>query len=161
MLVCVAPCWAHTLSNCVRYSLGEFPFSEILRLCHVINAKPLPDLVLFCNRKLQDAVITDRYMEENDARMLWVTFVQHVRAARGPYQKKPLSGSTEEWAEDGLRLFPNGPPWAGCKWNVSQKDNVEPFVKLMRNLFSRNALLPLIGRWYSVESAAHYVFALF
>ena len=31
----------------------------------------------------------------------------------------------------------------------------------MRNLFTRNAPLPLISRWYSVESAAHYVFALF
>ena len=78
----------------------------------------------------------------------------------GSYRKKPASGITGEWLKMDSYYFRIG-SWRGRKWNVSQKGDVDPFVKLMRKLFSRYTHMPLIARRYSVESAARYVFALF
>ena len=36
LLLVVAPCWAHNLSNCTRWSLSRFPFCDILRLVNVV-----------------------------------------------------------------------------------------------------------------------------
>ena len=35
LLVIVTPCWDHLISNGARYSLGIFPFGDMLRLVHV------------------------------------------------------------------------------------------------------------------------------
>ena len=88
LLVFAAPRRAQTLSNCVRYSLALSPFPGILRLRCVVNAEPILEFLSFCNRELEQAVITARYMDGNDARLLRITFMAQITGRRARIGRK-------------------------------------------------------------------------